>query len=191
MKRWLDSKKKNFAQLPIDVQEQIYRDFYGLVYRNVFYLVGDHGLTEEVIQDSFLKAVSTLHKQEVSNIQEWLKTVARNTAIDQMRKSKGLALELDLPDFQWNEYGVGVELLDNEVETLAETRARNECLREAIIELKTDYRVVITLFYIYELTYKETAELLDLSEQAVSQRLARARKKLLRLFQRKWVNHHE
>ncbi|MEV2781779.1 sigma factor-like helix-turn-helix DNA-binding protein [Paenibacillus larvae] len=39
-----------------------------------------------------------------------------------------------------------------------------------------------------EKSYKEICHELNLSEQVVAQRLARARKKLLQHFSRKWIN---
>lgn len=50
------------------------------------------------------------------------------------------------------------------------------------MSLKPDYRIVITLFYIEGLSYKELSALLQISEQAVSQRLARARKNCFNNF---------
>ncbi|WP_372447113.1 sigma factor-like helix-turn-helix DNA-binding protein [Paenibacillus cisolokensis] len=38
------------------------------------------------------------------------------------------------------------------------------------------------------MSYKEIADMLGLTQQIVSQKLYRARKKLLQRFQQKWVN---
>lgn len=74
------------------------------------------------------------------------------------------------------------------VEDEVENKIRNERLHEAIAELQPEYRILITLFYIEEMSYKEIADMLGLTQQIVSQKLYRARKKLLQQFQQKWVN---
>lgn len=72
--------------------------------------------------------------------------------------------------------------IDNEIEN----KIRDEVLHQVIAELKPDYRLIIKMFYIEELSSKEIAATLHISEQAVSQKLVRARKKLLEQFKRKW-----
>jgi RNA polymerase sigma-70 factor (ECF subfamily) len=52
--------------------------------------------------------------------------------------------------------------------------------------MKPEYRILILLYYIEEMTIQEVAEYLQLSKPAISQKLKRARKKLLEQFQRKW-----
>lgn len=63
---------------------------------------------------------------------------------------------------------------------------RNEKLAEAIRELKPEYRIVLFLYYIAELSYAEISVEIGITEQVLTQRLARARKKLALHFSVKW-----
>ncbi|QOR68776.1 sigma-70 family RNA polymerase sigma factor [Cytobacillus suaedae] len=55
-------------------------------------------------------------------------------------------------------------------------------IKEAISKLEKDYRIVITLFYIQDLSVKEISEIIDQPEGTVKSRLSRARKKLGQLL---------
>jgi len=72
------------------------------------------------------------------------------------------------------------------VEDHVENKIRDELLHEAIAKMKPEYRLVLMLYYIEGMTIQEVAEHVRLSKPAVSQKLKRARKKLLEQFQRKW-----
>ncbi|MFD0716982.1 RNA polymerase sigma factor [Paenibacillus sp. GCM10027626] len=60
-----------------------------------------------------------------------------------------------------------------------ENKLRNEMLHLAIQELKPEHRTLLIMFYLEERSYKEICRELRLSEQVMTQRSARARKKLL------------
>ncbi|WP_338121914.1 sigma-70 region 4 domain-containing protein [Paenibacillus elgii] len=72
-----------------------------------------------------------------------------------------------------------------------EEKIRDELLHEALNQLNFKYRQVLLLFYIEEKSYREIAQELQISEQALAQILTRARKKLFYYFSRKWVDQNE
>ncbi|MNP87263.1 RNA polymerase sigma factor [compost metagenome] len=57
-------------------------------------------------------------------------------------------------------------------------------------ELKYEYRLVLFLYYIAGLSYAEIARETGITEQILTQRLARARKKLAVHFSGKWGDRH-
>jgi RNA polymerase sigma-70 factor (ECF subfamily) len=59
----------------------------------------------------------------------------------------------------------------------------NECIREFVDKLPTDYRIVIILSEIKDLRNQEIAEILDISLDAVKIRLHRARARLKAEFE--------
>jgi len=81
----------------------------------------------------------------------------------------------------------------NEVSVASEveTKVKIELLYLALSELKSDYKTVLLLFYLSGKSYREISKELNLGEAVVSQRLARARKKLLQHFLEKWADHDE
>ncbi len=66
-----------------------------------------------------------------------------------------------------------------------EDQIRNEVLHQALNELSPNYRQAILLFYIEEKSYKEIAQELNTTEQALAQILMRARKKIIPLLFKK------
>lgn len=175
-----------FDDLNSEAQQLVYRSFYTFVYRDIYYLVKDHPITEDLIQESFFKVISAVKKHEVLKILPWIRQIVRNLTLDYLKKvyKERNVTSINDVNIIESKLGSGIESLS--VDKEIENKVRDELLHEAIAELKPDYRLLITLFYINELSGKEIAAILDLSEQAVSQKLLRARKKLFQQFQRKW-----
>ena len=190
MDQWFKFFHNNFHLPDNSSQELIYHSFRELIYHDVYLLFRDHTLAEDVVQESFLKAVEKVPTlKNMSNIKAWLKKVARNTAYDCFKKNKKYrhASELQFvieesEFFQTEEPAVADQV---------EQKIRDEMLHEALNQLNERYRHVLLLFYIEEKSYREIAEELKISEQALAQILARARKKLLYNFSRKWVDPDE
>lgn len=177
-------------ELHPDIQRLIYQNFYNLVYKDIYYLLKDSALTEDLIQEVFFKVISIIHKHQIANPSAWIRQVARNHTMDYLRKNKKERYTKQLGDVSTLEIhfdDIDILYVDQEVET----SIRDEVLHRSIAKLKPDYRELITLHYIEEMSYKEIATALDISEPAVGQKLLRARKKLLQIFKRKWVNRSE
>lgn len=188
MKEWSFLLYQDFDTLAPELQELVYRSFYSLVYKDIYYLLGDHALTEDMIQEAFFKIISIVGKHKVSNMSAWMRQVARNLTYDYLKKTKKERYTVDIDAVIYVENDINLGMQQISVANEVEDKIRDELLHQAITELKPDYRILITLFYIEEKSYKDIATDLGLSEQAVSQKLMRARKKLLQQFQRKWVD---
>lgn len=177
-----------FDELHPEIQSRIYRSYFNFIYKDMYFLLKDHELTEDLIQEAFFKILSSIRHHKVEKTLPWIKQVSRNLAFDHLRKSKKDRYTTGIDDVNNNEnlflLGIGSLHVEDEVEN----KIRNERLHEAIAELQQEYRILITLFYIEEMSYKEIADMLGLTQQIVSQKLYRARKKLLQRFQQKWVN---
>lgn len=85
----------------------IYDATYKAVYFTALYLVGHKHTAEDIVQDTYLKALKNLHSyQRGSNFVGWLCQISKNTAMDELRKRS----RETLTDFQedWQSFG-GVE----------------------------------------------------------------------------------
>ncbi|MGF9912409.1 sigma-70 family RNA polymerase sigma factor [Paenibacillus ehimensis] len=190
MEQWLTFLRNNFHHLDNSSQELIYRSFRELIYHDIYFLFRDHALAEDVVQESFLKVIEKAPKLEnTSNMKAWLKNVARNTAYDCFKKNKKYRHVSDLQLVKDSEYFSPVE--ERTVADQVEEKIRDEMLHEALRQLNIKYRHVLLLFYIEEKSYREIAQELQISEQALAQILTRARKKLFYYFSRKWVDQNE
>ncbi|WP_240418062.1 RNA polymerase sigma factor [Paenibacillus periandrae] len=185
MEQWFYLLRSSIDDLDTTTQELVYRSFYQFVYRDTYFMLRDHSITEDIIQESFLKAVSQGPKlRSDANIPGWIKQVTRNTAIDWLRKMKR-----DRQMLNGSYVSISETVLDEiSVAKEVEIKMRDATLYQALNELKPDYRTLLLLFYMEGKSYKEICKELHMTESVFTQRLARARKKLLQHFSGKWVD---
>lgn len=188
MEQWYYLLRSQLYNLDLTTQEWVYRSFYRFVYKDVFFMTHDRSLTEDIIQEAFIKASTQGPKlRNNTNVPGWIKLVARNTTIDWLRKMKKDRYTFNAANFTIDEVAPNEVSVASEVEI----KIRNELLHTALTELNDDYRIILLLFYVEGKSYKEICHELRLTEPVLTQRLARARKKLLQHFLRKWADFDE
>jgi len=122
---------------------------------------------DDVIQDSLLKVFKAREKAELKSPKAFFFAVARNTAVDSMRKSK-VAVTDSLIDEEM------LKIVD-EGEAVDEVVARNhelEILTQAIQTLPERCRRVFTLSKVYGMTYNAIAKEMGISFNTVSAQIA-------------------
>lgn len=121
---------------------------------------------EELCEDTFVKlAVKKPHFKGNSSFKTFLYTIARNIAIDYLRKSKNTVPMEDLVELQ--------DKSNLEREYLKEEQRLN--LHSAMKKLKPDYSRVLWLIYFEELSNKEAAAVMGKSAHAIETMVYRAR----------------
>ncbi len=150
---------------------QIYREtvhpLYGYMAKRTG---GDRALTEDIVQESYLRALdSWKHKTVPDTPLAWLKQVARNILIDHLRRKKwdvkaGPALPLD----------AGPRTPADEFESLE--------IFLAIASLGRKNARVVEAFYYDGMSVREIAGEMTISERAVEGLLHRARRSLRSIF---------
>lgn len=115
----------------------------------------------DAIQEAIVKAFTNLHTlRKDSYAKTWLIRIVMNECYAIMRKQKNI---VSLEEYQ------NQEALDT---------SDYSDLYEAIRQLPEETRICVTLYYLEGYSVKETAKILDVTESAVKNRLARARAKL-------------
>jgi RNA polymerase sigma-70 factor, ECF subfamily len=130
--------------------------------------VGDFQLAEDAVQDAFATAVATWERDGVPpNPGGWITVTARRKAIDRLRRERVLADRVER---------LGAEA-DREEEADEPDRLRLmfTCCHPA---LAMEARVALTLRMLGGLTTAEIARAFMVSEQAMYQRLVRAKRKI-------------
>jgi RNA polymerase sigma-70 factor, ECF subfamily len=138
---------------------------------------------EEVAQETLLKVFENFgHLREPERVRPWVFQIAKNACLMKRRKSAfAPARELSLDDFlpRMDHEGRHVKLQIADWSGLPEDRLLQSemkgVLDRAISELPENYRPVILLRDMEELSTLETAQILDLTEDVVKTRLHRAR----------------
>ncbi|NEU31944.1 RNA polymerase sigma factor [bacterium LRH843] len=139
------------------------------------YLIYYTGRTdvEDMVQEVFIRALRRIHTfNELSSPKTWLLSIARNIAIDEMRKQKK---ETDKQQKLLHFHRESNHKSPEDIYRLNET---NKEIYQTIQTLKQNYRDVLILKGIKELSNKETADILHWSENKVSVTYNRALKAL-------------
>ena len=161
-----DTQRKGFEAAVRQYGEQLYW--------MVRKIVLTHDDTDDVVQNTFLKAWNALGNFEgESKVLTWLSRIAINEALDLLRKNKR---RLTVSD---EEPSVASSLLADSYFDGTETEA---LLQEAIAQLPDVQRTVFQLRYFDELKYSDISEMLGTSEGALKASYHIAVKKISEFF---------
>jgi RNA polymerase sigma-70 factor (ECF subfamily) len=139
-------------------------------------MVREGGVAEELAQDAFVKAFSALRSFDPAyKFSNWILRIAHNTAIDYLRRARPDIVSIDAgaPG-----RGLADALADDrERSPLDRTvqRGLRDDLERALGRLRPEYRRLVILRYLDDLSYEEIADTLDLPLGTVKSHLHRAR----------------
>ncbi len=163
--------QKAFEKLVIKYQ----RPMYGLVRKMVI----DHENTNDIVQDTFVKAFSNLERfDEQYPFFPWLHRIAINTTLNHIEKTRRYHETFNRSDNQ-DEYSTHN---GNSLKTIIQTEYKQQ-IKKALEKLPTEQRIVFILRTSEDLSYQEISEQLEISVGTVMSRLSRAREKLKELLQ--------
>lgn len=158
--------------------EYLVHTYQNLAYTVALKICGNIEDTEEVVQDSFMKAFKALASfQSASKFSTWLYKIVYYTAITKLNSKRKDVAELN------EETGAPEYILDEKREINGLLQAdRKKYINLALAQLVEEERMVITLHYLGEKSISEIAEILGLGKSAIKMRLVRGRKKLEELL---------
>ena len=140
-------------------------------------MLGNYEDAVDLSQDVFLKAYSALGSYRPQYpFAAWLFRIARNAAIDEIRKRRLHTVSLDAPvEFDDGSAGREVESEGRDPQDSYLGLEFADRISGAINELPEKYREPIVLRHAAELSYEEIAEALELPLGTVKTRIFRAR----------------
>ena len=152
--------RNNFSDLYSASQKDLYKYCRSLC--------GNDADAQDLMQQTYLKALENFKKLYDENFPAWLRSVARNIFLDNLRKSRYSAEELtEIPDNS------------NNPEFIAEKRDIGRILLKALKDsLSPVQRMTVILYYYDEKSVSEIARIMQCSVGTVESRLYYARKKL-------------
>ncbi|MGG8495477.1 sigma-70 family RNA polymerase sigma factor [Tenacibaculum sp. TC6] len=130
--------------------------------------VKDQGITEDILQDSFIKIHTKLHTlKDISKLKPWIFSIARNSITD-----------------YFNSKNQTFEIANIVTETYIETSTHTEqdCLRGILQSLPKKYRTPLFLADIKGLKQHEVAHQLNQSLPTTKSQIQRARKLIAKGF---------
>ena len=140
--------------------EMIVHDYSRPLFAVAYAILRDRGEAEDVVQETLVKAYRSRRRvREVEKFPAWLTSVARNRALDVLRRRRGVPLDGHEPAVE----GAGAE--DEE------TRER---LEATLAGLPETHRIALTLRYLEGLDHRAIEETMGVSNGALRGILGRA-----------------
>lgn len=157
----------------IDV-ERLFRDYHTQLVRYLTRKLGDRDWAEEVAQEAFVRA---LRQEHLTNERAWLFTVANNLVRDEARKDARRRRHLELLRAE----AQAEEAVEPEPTSLE--RAQEAARARRAIEALGERDRNALLMREEGLDYHEIAEALGLSFGSIGTTLARARRRLVEVYE--------
>ncbi len=154
--------------------------YQGPIVNYVYRMLGNYDDAVDLSQDVFLKSYSALHSYRPQYpFTAWLFRIARNAAIDEIRRRRLTLVPLDAP-VETEEGTMGREVAADEAgpeQVFLDDEFRDH-LEDAIAQLPEKYREPLVLRHAADMSYDEIAEALELPLGTVKTRIFRAREAL-------------
>jgi RNA polymerase sigma-70 factor (ECF subfamily) len=160
----------------ITIHEQFmeaYESHADAIFKHCYFRLFNRERAKEIMQDTFMRTWEQLQKgTEIKNIKAFLYRIATNLIIDDTRKKKMLSLDV-LQDQGFNPSVSNTDTIFNKLDGAK--------VREMLQHMDPKYGEIIMLRYVEDMTVKEIAELLGLSQNVVSVRIHRGLKELKKI----------
>ena len=152
--------------------EQLMLPHLDAAYSLARYLVRDVHDAEDLVQDAYLRALRYFDSFRGGDERAWVLTIVRRTCYSWLKRDR------DRPrSTEFDEAEHGVEL-GKDPEAQAVDGALRDRLSRAVEALPIEFREVVVLRDVQDLSYKEIASVLGIPLGTVMSRLARARRRL-------------
>ncbi len=155
-----------------DAFEQLVEAYREPVFRLALRMCGNAADAEEAAQEAFIAAWRGLPNfRGESKFSTWLYQLASHAAIDLLRREKRQIAAEDITE---------VNAPDNapDPQQRVEQSEQRQAVRDAIWQLTPEYRQIVVLRFLQELSYEEIGTALKLPVGTVKSRLNRARSQL-------------
>ena len=150
---------------------RLFEHYHAPILNYLHRMVSDRALAEDLAQDTFIKAYKALPRTSGDlAFKAWLYRIATNTAISHLRRGKVI---------RWLPFLTDRETGDESIERSV---TRSTDVNEALGKIPKHYAAALLLRHYQGLSLAETAQALDITENAAKLRLFRARKAFAQVY---------
>ena len=155
-----------------DAFEQLVTSYRDQVFRLALRMCGNAADADEAAQETFLAAWKGLPNfRGDSQFSTWLYQLTTHAAIDLMRREKRQIAAEDITEVSAPDPAPGPQQQAEQSET-------RQAVRDAMAQLSPEYRQIVVLRFLQELSYEEIGAVLKLPPGTVKSRLNRAKSQL-------------
>lgn len=163
----------------------LFERYYSLVYAICLKYFNDPDESKDAVMQVFEKLLFDLKKHSISNFRSWLHSVTKNYCLMQLRKNKGIKIiggetaQIISPLVEYQEFQHQTDEKDLEVKL--------NKVENAILELSTEQKICIELFYLREKSYQEVVDLTGFTLNNVKSYIQNGKRNLKILITKKNV----
>ena len=164
------TKEKNNTQKNF---ESLFQEYSDVIYRLCLYKTSKQDVAQDLTQETFLRLWKTVcANKQIDKPKQYIYQICRNLIIDYYKTNKPISLD------ELEEEGFSPDTQDSSPELMSEVGI----LKEAIENLDQEFREVVYLRFVEDIKVKDIADMLNISENLVSVRINRGKKKLQEKF---------
>ncbi|MDO8617546.1 MAG: sigma-70 family RNA polymerase sigma factor [Candidatus Uhrbacteria bacterium] len=165
---------RSYRQGKLEALDILIERHLNMIYRFLYRMVGDARAAEDLTQETFIKTWRNLTKFDSSkSFKTWIFSIAKNTAIDYLRKKKEVPfshMENDeMPDMA--ELIRDVRPLPSEILT---HKNLVQTLKEALSKIPAKSRSIILLHETEDMTFQDIADIMHEPMNTIKSRYRRA-----------------
>lgn len=151
--------------------EELAMPLFARLYNFAHWLTQDRAEAEDLVQETYLKALKGFSSfQQGTNFRAWIYRILRNTFLTS-RTGLATMVSLDLEDDP-----VPEPAITETPESMLLAHVDREAIETALEQLPVNFREILLLCDVEEMTYQEIADTLAIPIGTVMSRLSRARK---------------
>lgn len=168
---WVDQAMAGDTAAFSSLVEAYHRPVYNLAYR----MLGNSVEAEDAAQEAFIRAYTRLDTYDPSRkFSSWMLSIASHYCIDVLRRRRVTLLSIEeLPPM----LDVAMPRSTHPEQAVARAQVADQ-VQQLLDTLPEHYRTPVILRYWYDMTYREIAETMGVTESTIKTRLHRARAKL-------------
>ncbi|QEE50885.1 sigma-70 family RNA polymerase sigma factor [Flavobacterium alkalisoli] len=153
---------------------------YGFIYSKVT----DRDIADDIFQDTFIKVIKTLKSNaynEEGKFLPWVMRISHNLIVDHFRRNKKMPMHRETEEFSI--FSIMTDNAPNIESMLITTQVEND-LQRLIEELPDDQKEVLQMRIYQDLSFKEIADLTDVSINTALGRMRYALMNLRKLIEK-------
>jgi len=164
-----------------DIITQLYISQMSIIYKYLIKLGCSKQEAEDIVQESFTRAMEHMDGVRVEKLRSWLFTVAVNVFRTFRKRNNRLSFSLDEEQYYNNFCN------EDDVEKSILVAEKGNYVKKTLESLKQQYRTLLLMKYQADLSYKQISILLGIPENTVRTYLYRAREE----FKERWSENYE